>query len=80
MNAPADVKKLKLIRVGNSTGVILPKEVLERLNLHAGDELTLTQAPAGLTLSFQDDEFEAQMASARRIMKKYRNALRELAK
>jgi putative addiction module antidote len=60
--------------------VILLKEVLERVNLHAGDELTLTQAPAGLTLSFQHDEFDAQMASARKIMRKYRNALREIGK
>lgn len=80
MNVPAKIKKLKLVRVGNSTGVILPKEVLERLNVHVGDELTLTQAPDSVTLSFRDDEFEAQMASARQIMKKYRNALRELAK
>jgi putative addiction module antidote len=78
--APAIVKKLKLIRVGNSTGVILPKEVLERLNVALGDELTITQAPDGVTLSSRDDAFDAQMASARKIMKKYRNALRELAK
>jgi hypothetical protein len=42
--------------------------------------LTITQAPDGVTLSSRDDAFDAQMASARKIMKKYRNALRELAK
>ena len=80
MNAPAGFKKLKLIRIGNSTGVILPKEVLDRLDVRAGDQLACTQTPDGVTLSARDDEFDAQMASARKVMKKYRNALRELAK
>jgi putative addiction module antidote len=80
MNAPSNIKKLKLVRIGNSTGVILPKEVLSRLDVRLGDELTITQTPAGVTLSSSDEEFDAQMASARKVMKKYRNALRELAK
>lgn len=80
MNAPLDNKKLKLIRIGNSTGVILPKELLARLDVKAGDELSVTQTPEGVTLSARDEEFDAQMAAARKIMSKYRNALRELAK
>ena len=80
MKSPARIRKLKLTRVGNSIGVILPKEVLDRLNVEVGDELTLTQVPDGVTLSSRDADFDAQMESARKIMKKYRNALRELAK
>lgn len=80
MNAPANIKKLKLIRVGNSTGVILPKEVLDRLDVRVGDELALTQTPDGVTLSSRSEDFDAQMEAARKVMKKYRNALRELAK
>lgn len=80
MNAPSDIKKLKLIKVGNSTGVILPKEVLDRLNLSAGDQLTVTQTSDGIMLSARGEEFDRQMAVARDVMKRYRNALRELAK
>jgi putative addiction module antidote len=80
MNASVDIKKLKLVKIGNSTGVILPKDVLDRLNLAAGDQLTCTQTPDGIALSSRGDEFDSQMAAARDVMKRYRNALRELAK
>ncbi|MXP42317.1 AbrB/MazE/SpoVT family DNA-binding domain-containing protein [Altererythrobacter soli] len=80
MNHPVDIKKLKLVKIGNSTGVILPKEVLDRLNLSAGDQLTYTQTPDGIALSSRGDDFDSQMAAARDVMKRYRNALRELAK
>ena len=72
--------KLKLTRVGNSTAVILPKEVLERLRLERGDTVYLTEAPDGWRLTPYDPEFERQMEEARRLMKKRRNALRALAK
>ena len=80
MNAPLKIKKLKLIKVGNSTGVILPKDVLDRLNVSAGDQLSITQTAEGVTLSARDEEFDTQMAAARDVMNRYRNALRELAK
>ena len=81
MNKPADLsKELKLIRVGNSTGVILPKDLLARLNVEVGDSLSYSETPSGLSLSARNDEFDAQMNEARRVMKTYRNALRELAK
>lgn len=80
MNAPVDIKKLKLVKIGNSTGVILPKEELDRLNLSAGDQLSYTQTPDGIALSSRGEEFDRQMAVARDVMKRYRNALRELAK
>lgn len=72
---------LKLTQIGNSVGVILPKEVLARLNVGKGDTVYLTEAAnGGVTLSPYDEAFEVQMEAARRIMKKRRNVLRELAK
>jgi putative addiction module antidote len=72
--------KLKLTNIGNSTGMVLPKEVLSRLKLEKGDVLYLTEAPDGYRLTPYTSEFEEQMKAARRIMKKRRAALRELAK
>ena len=71
---------LKLTQIGNSVGVILPKEVLARLKLEKGDTVYLTDAVDGVKLSPYSEEFETQMAAARRVMKKRRNVLRELAK
>ena len=71
---------LKLTQIGNSVGVIFPKEVLARLNVEKGDEVYLTDAPDGLRLTVHNPEFEAQMKAARAIMKKRRAVLRELAK
>jgi putative addiction module antidote len=71
---------LKLTQIGNSVGVILPKEVLARLKLEKGDTVFVTEAANGLLFTPYSPEFEEQMDAARRIMKKRRNALRELAK
>jgi putative addiction module antidote len=71
---------LKLIGVGNSVGVVLPKELLTRLGLQKGDTLYAVETPEGLRLTPADAEFEAQMKVARRIMKERRAVLRELAK
>jgi putative addiction module antidote len=71
---------LKLTQIGNSVGVILPKEVLARLKLEKGDTLYLTDAANGVLLTPYSAEFETQMTAARSIMKKRRNVLRELAK
>lgn len=71
---------LKLGRIGNSVGAVLPKEVLARLKVEQGDTLYLTETPDGYHLTPYEPEFEAQMESARKIMKKRRNVLRELAK
>ena len=67
-------------KIGNSTGVILPKEAVARLKVQKGDSVFLTETPNGYILTPYDPEFEAQIESARRGMAKYRNALRELAK
>ena len=71
---------LKLTQIGNSVGVILPKEVLARLKLGKGDTVYLTENPDGVTLTPNDPTFEAQISVARTIRKKRRNVLRELAK
>ena len=71
---------LKLTSIGNSVGVILPKELLTKLGVERGDTLFATETPDGLMLSVSDPVFEAQMVAARRIMKRRRAVLRELAK
>lgn len=71
---------LKITRIGNSLGVILPREVLARLKLEKGDTVHLTESPDGVRLTPHDPAFELQMKAARKIMKERRAALRELAK
>jgi putative addiction module antidote len=73
-------KPLKLIKIGNSTGVILPKEVLARLHVELGEEVSITNTPDGIEMRRHDAGFEEQMKAARDVMKRRRNALRELAK
>lgn len=68
-----------LRKIGNSDGVILPKEVLERLNLQTGDKLQVIETPNGLTLEPVEDTFERQMEAARKVMDKYKVALQKLA-
>ena len=73
--------QLKIRPVGNSLGVVLPKETLARLNLKNGDSLHLTEAPDGsMRITPDDPAFEEQMRFAREGMGRYRNTLRELAK
>jgi putative addiction module antidote len=72
--------QLKLTQIGNSVGVVLPKEVLAKLKVEKGETLILTETPDGFRLTPFDPNFEAQMAEARKIMKKRRAVLRELAK
>jgi putative addiction module antidote len=71
---------LKLTQIGNSVGLILPKEMLARLKLEKGDTVFATEAANGVMLTPYSAEFEAQMAVARKVMKKRRDVLRELAK
>lgn len=72
---------LKVRPIGNSLGVVLPKETLARLNLKDGDTLFLTEAPDGsMRITPYDPAFDAQMKAAREAMGRYRNTLRELAR
>jgi putative addiction module antidote len=70
---------VKVIPVGNSSGVILPKETLARLNLQRGDTLYITEGPEGIRLSPFDEEFARQMEAAREIMRENRDVLQRLA-
>ncbi len=65
--------------VGNSTGIILPKELLEKLRLGKGDTLYVTETPRGVELSPYDGEFATQMEIAESIMGEDRDVLRKLA-
>ena len=84
MNAPSGIKSshlLKIIKVGNSLGVILPKDMLAKLGAaKAGDLIDIVDIPDGIAFRPHDDGFAAQMEVAREVMKRRRNALRELAK
>lgn len=75
MNAP-----LKITKVGNSAGVILPKELLAHLNATVGETLSVVLTPRGIELSPVEPDFDAQMAAAREVMARRKRALRELAK
>ncbi len=72
--------KVKVMQIGNSAGVVLPREALNKLNVSRGDELYLVETPEGLMLTPYDQAFEAQMEAAEKVMKRYRNALHRLAK
>ena len=71
---------LKIRKVGNSLGATIPQDVAARLNIREGDSLFLTEAPGGYLITPYDPTFEQQMGTARSVMKKRRNGLRELAK
>lgn len=70
---------LKITAIGNSAGVILPKELLEKLRVSKGDTLFVTETPNGLELSAHDEEVERQMEIAEKLMRENRNLLRKLA-
>ncbi len=71
---------LTIRAIGNSSGVVLPKELLDSLNLAQGDRLFVTRVQDGITMRPFDDIFAKQMTLAREIMRKDRAILRELAK
>jgi len=71
--------QLKLTKVGNSVGAILPKEALARMRVDAGDVVYLTDAPDGFRITPYDPTFGQQMDVAEDVMKKRRVVLRELA-
>ena len=71
---------LKLRKIGNSCGVILPKAMLDRLKIKEGDTVYAHDIPDGVQITAADPDFEAGMKVLERGMRKYRNALRDLAK
>jgi putative addiction module antidote len=70
---------VKITTIGNSVGIILPKEVLSKLKVAKGDSLYLVDTPEGVTLSPYDQDFAEEMEAAKRVMKKNRDVLRRLA-
>jgi len=70
---------VKIIAIGNSAGIILPKELLEELRVSKGDKLTVTETPDGLNLNPYDENVARQMEVAEKVMRDNRNMLRKLA-
>jgi putative addiction module antidote len=71
--------KLKITAIGNSAGVILPKELLARLRVDKGDELYALETPDGVRLTTYDPELAAQMEVAEEVMRKRRTLLKKLS-
>lgn len=73
--------ELKIRKIGNSLGVVLPKEALAHLKVEEGQSIYLTEAPEdSFRVTKLNDEFQAQMGVAEDVINRYRNTLRELAK
>lgn len=72
-------KQVTARKMGGSIGATLPKEMVDRLHIEEGDELTAVETARGILLTPYDPEFEEQMDAYERGARKYRNALRELA-
>lgn len=71
---------LKITKIGNSAGVVLPKELLAKLRAGVGDTLYVSETPDGIRITAADPTFEAKMALAEQIMREDRDILRVLAK
>ena len=71
--------KLKITAIGNSAGLILPKELLARLRVDKGDELYALETPDGVRLTTYDPELAAQMEVAEEVMRKRRSLLNKLS-
>lgn len=72
--------KLKITHIGNSSGIILPKEIFEKLRVGKGAPLSLTETPEGFAVSAFDDEFSPKMKLAEDIMREARDVLHQLAR
>jgi len=74
------VRSVRLRKMGGSVGATLPKDLAQRLHLDVGDEVFVVETDQGLLITPYDPTFEKAMIAYRRGAKKYKNALRELAK
>lgn len=70
---------LTIRKIGNSEGVILPKEILAKLHVREGDQVFISDIPGGIAIQAYDSEMASDMALAEEIMRENRNALRKLA-
>lgn len=73
-------RPITLRRVGGSVGTTLPKEMVDRLDLAAGDRVLAVETEQGILLTPYTEELDADLAATRRAAKRYRAALRELAR
>ena len=72
--------KVKITSVGNSMGILLPKEALNKMKAEKGDTLYLVEGPEGYTLTPYQEDFEEQIEAAESVLKRYKNTLKALAK
>lgn len=72
--------KLEIRKIGNSFGIILPKQLLESLHIEQGDELYAIENQEGVTLTPYNPHFDEAIAAYEKFSKQYRNALKKLAK
>ena len=73
------MRSLKLTQIGNSVGVIMPKEVLARLRLEKGDMVFVTEAANGVTLTPYDPALDEQIKAGREFMREFRDTFHQLA-
>lgn len=69
----------KIVSIGNSSGIIVPKEMLARLKVEKGDTVYLSESPHGVQITPYDEEFAQKMEAADRVTRRYRDALKKLA-
>ena len=74
------IKESVIRQIGNSHGTTIPKSMLDKFHIHAGDKIHLIETETGILISPYDPDFEESMALYQKGTRKYRNALRELAK
>ena len=77
---PSNTRSLKVTKIGNSAGIVLPKELLARLRVEIGDDIYLSEAIDGLRITASNPEFEELMNMAEGIMREDRDILKVLAK
>lgn len=70
---------LKITTIGNSVGIVLPKEILNHLKVAKGDMVTLSETPYGFNMTAYDETFMRKIEAAERVMRTYKDALRKLA-
>jgi len=71
--------KVKVTTVGNSAGIVLPKEILSRLKVSKGDTITLSETPYGFYMTAYDEAFTRKLEATEKVMRNYRDALKKLA-
>jgi putative addiction module antidote len=79
-NKEVAMHTLKLVQIGNSVGVVLPKDVLARLKLEKGESVFLTDTPYGVAITPYDPAIDDQIAAGREFMREYRDTFHALAK